>query len=1440
MQPSKPFKKHPLTIALQACAYTILGASPLAVAAPTGGAVVGGSGTIAQSGTATTINQATQNLAINWQSFDVAANERVQFIQPNSSAIALNRILSNNGSTIAGRIDSNGRVILVNPNGVFFTSTAVLNVGSIIASGLDINPANFMNGNYIFNEIPGSSGAVINNGMINASLGGNVALIGKYVENNGLIVANLGTVTLAAGKQTVLTFDNGGLLGVRVSQEILQNELGVDPAVINSGEIQAQGGRVLLTASQSQDVFSRAVNTTGLEPATSVVVNDDGTFTLGGADVLNSGTINTSSTGANQNGGRIVLLGNNVTSSGTLRADAQSGNGGEIELHARDTALLTQNSITSARSESNGNGGIVKVLGDKVGLFDQSTVDVSGANGGGQALIGGDYQGKNANIRNASRTYVSTGSTTHADALLQGNGGKIINWANDYTWFYGNAFARGGSAGGDGGLVEISGKGLSFDGRVDTSAVNGAVGTLLFDPVDIRIVAGSGGTTVLPLNPPSGTSSLSATTAGTPTELTIDQNNLQNISANTNIILQANNDITIENLNAGGSFTTTLDLNTAAGHSVTFTADSDNDGAGNFSMRTSDTIQTNGGSVIIQGANVTTGNIDTTGSSGNTTGGNINITSTNSNIAVRSLTTAVNASGAGNIDLNAYGGSVTLNNAAATNGGYFSATTNNSTVTGGGAGTYFDNSGGNASINTGSGSVTINTVGADGSARGANLGSITAGSLAVTTSGGRIDQSTSTASNLDITGSASFNANGNSINLLNASNNLQGAVTLTTTGANDATLINNATTTTLGTVTVGGIVRVTADRHLTLSGAVAAGSMNLFFGDGGLDSTFTTSPNIALTGAVSVVGGGGDDTFNIGSMFTGTVNGNGGANTLRGPDAASNNQNGWVVNSPNGGTLAQSGTNAPATGTVSFTDIQNLSGGSGVDTFTVGVGGYVSGYIDGGGAPALSIDSVNLSAVTGDTSVQLLTSAPATPFNNTANQFTLYRIGSVTANAANNTLGIVGTASPNQWAITGTNSGSANSTAFAGFNRLIGDTGVDNFVFGTLGTLNDINGIIIGRINGGGGPGINTLTVNGASTSTIILGQGNFSVGGSTQVGYANIADVTANGGASIAVNNTNIAGTLTLANTGSVTSAGLTAGTLVLNGVGQFGASTQALNTTIGGLSVLNSGPVYLNNTSTGTLTLGPITTASLIDITAAGAVGNNAALVSTAPLTVRSAGNIDLTNAGNALSNIHLSVTGPSGGTVSVVNNGTLTASITTLGNINLTNNGNLIIDRLYTNGGIYLPLPSGPYTGDVRLTVNGGGIAASRANTTNGPDIVAQNLTVRVLGGEFGTRARPMSLRVHDTFSYLGGRGHWQPYGADPRVFDDVNRSLSRFSSLGRLDGLRLLEIESLDEFDPAIFTEIRNYYYEDVAIMIPAEQQHDGSDEEEKEEEKKGKL
>src|SRR5690606_32519331 len=212
--------------------------------------------------------------------------------------------------------------------------------------------------------------------------GGNVALVGRKVENHGLISAKLGSVTLAAGKEAVLTFDNQGLLGVRVSREILQTELGVESAVNNSGEINAEGGRILLTGSVSQDIFSRAVNSEGLNAKTSVLMHNDGSFTLGGgADVVNTGTVHASVDRGDA--GQIVVIGENVSHSGAIRADNQgSGKSGNIELHAHNTTLLTQQSTLSTTATQNA-GGAIKVLGDRVGVFDESQINASGTQGGG-------------------------------------------------------------------------------------------------------------------------------------------------------------------------------------------------------------------------------------------------------------------------------------------------------------------------------------------------------------------------------------------------------------------------------------------------------------------------------------------------------------------------------------------------------------------------------------------------------------------------------------------------------------------------------------------------------------------------------------------------------------------------------------------------------------------------------------------------------------------------------------------------------------------------------------------------------------------------------------------------------------------------------------------------------------------------------------------------
>src|SRR6266545_1859089 len=133
---------------------------PLVLANPTGPNVVGGNATVSGLGTSNVvINQSSQRAIINWQQFNIAPNEVTQFIQPNASSIALNRIFDQNPSQIMGTLRANGTLILLNRNGVVFGPNAQVNVGGLIASSLNITNANFLAGHYLF-EGTGIEGAV--------------------------------------------------------------------------------------------------------------------------------------------------------------------------------------------------------------------------------------------------------------------------------------------------------------------------------------------------------------------------------------------------------------------------------------------------------------------------------------------------------------------------------------------------------------------------------------------------------------------------------------------------------------------------------------------------------------------------------------------------------------------------------------------------------------------------------------------------------------------------------------------------------------------------------------------------------------------------------------------------------------------------------------------------------------------------------------------------------------------------------------------------------------------------------------------------------------------------------------------------------------------------------------------------------------------------------
>ncbi|RRS33601.1 MAG: hypothetical protein OI74_07425, partial [Gammaproteobacteria bacterium (ex Lamellibrachia satsuma)] len=482
---------HFIRMAIVLPASLLLAQPGMVLAGPQGGQVVGGQGAISTPSTNTTlIQQQSHNLALEWQSFNVQAQELVRFQQPSASAAVLNRILDQNPSQIFGTIEANGRVFLSNPNGLIFGRTATVNVGSLIATGLDMDPGKFMDGKYELGLPDGQSpGSVINRGIIKAATGGSVVMVGGTASNEGLIVADVGYVHLASGRKAVVDFDGAGLIRFRVDEAVLGNDSGAEASVANSGEIRAEGGTVVLAGHTARDVFSQVVNNTGVIHAGSIDKSGGKIRLTGfGGLVANSGRLEASGT----KGGSIEVTGDRITSSGAIVADGSAGDGGRVKLESADTTLLTDNSAISAQSKIGGKGGSVQVLGDRVGLFGNATIDASGHIGGGEVLVGGDYQGGNPDVLNADRTYVGPDTQIRADAIVDGDGGKVIVWADEITRFYGTISAKGDSNSGSGGFAEVSGKeGLIYRGTTDLSGADGRQGTLLLDPGTITIAGGS-------------------------------------------------------------------------------------------------------------------------------------------------------------------------------------------------------------------------------------------------------------------------------------------------------------------------------------------------------------------------------------------------------------------------------------------------------------------------------------------------------------------------------------------------------------------------------------------------------------------------------------------------------------------------------------------------------------------------------------------------------------------------------------------------------------------------------------------------------------------------------------------------------------------------------------------------------------------------------------
>ncbi|MDO8350634.1 MAG: filamentous hemagglutinin N-terminal domain-containing protein, partial [Gallionella sp.] len=460
-------------------------------------AVVAGQASFATQGSSLSITN-TPGTIINWHGFSIGASETTRFIQQSAASSVLNRVIGPDPSVILGTLTSNGRVFLINPGGILFGQGASIDVAGLVASTLNLSNQDFLAGRLNFSSDP-LAGNVENRGAITTPSGGIVYLVGDNVTNSGIVTSPQGDVILAAG-QSVNIFDTS-TPGVRVELTASDN------TAVNLGEILAQSGQV--------GIYGAALRNAGIIDADQVVRDASGKIVLRAKQDLT------------------LDAGSRLSANGEQR--------GEITVQSETGTTLVSGMIEAKGTGTGQTGGTVQVLGEKVGLFG-GHINVAGDAGGGTVLVGGDYQGKNPSVQNASATYMSADSIITADAITNGDGGKVVLWANDSTRAYGSITARGGAQGGDGGLIETSGHWLDVAGiNINASAPHGKSGMWLLDPADVTITgavdsggAFSGG------NPDVFTPSSNASTANV---------NLTTITTALNL----GTDVTITTANSGTS-----------------------------------------------------------------------------------------------------------------------------------------------------------------------------------------------------------------------------------------------------------------------------------------------------------------------------------------------------------------------------------------------------------------------------------------------------------------------------------------------------------------------------------------------------------------------------------------------------------------------------------------------------------------------------------------------------------------------------------------------------------------------------------------------------------------------------------------------------------------------------------------------------------------------
>jgi len=422
-------------------------------ALPTGGKVVAGQASImrAPAAPSLTVQQSSQRAVVNWDTFNLGAKAQIRFDQPSAQSVTLNRVLGGGQSNILGQLSAPGQVFISNPEGVLFGAGARVDVGSLLATTHRIDDKSFMDGQLRF-ERAGSTGAVINQGQLRSRLGGYIALLAPEVRNQGVVIAQAGTVAMAAGEVITLRLDGQqGLASLQTTPSAIAS------LVDNGHAVLAPDGMIILSAVGASRLQAGVIRSSGELNASSLQAKG-GRIVLEGDEITLSAGSRTLATGAK--GGGTVHVGGGWQGSGTIAQARQvtmaegavvdvsatvDGSGGEAVLWSRVDNPETVTNVAGqivARGAGAGAGGRVETSGARLDTQASIRVDTQDAKGGAGlwlldpydyliAPTGGQMTGAQLNsaLSGASISILTSDASTagYSGAVTTGSGDIVVD-----------------------------------------------------------------------------------------------------------------------------------------------------------------------------------------------------------------------------------------------------------------------------------------------------------------------------------------------------------------------------------------------------------------------------------------------------------------------------------------------------------------------------------------------------------------------------------------------------------------------------------------------------------------------------------------------------------------------------------------------------------------------------------------------------------------------------------------------------------------------------------------------------------------------------------------------------------------------------------------------------------------------------------------------------